>query len=70
MISKKSLKVINAIYNYIDKEWVTMEGTFCQDWSDEYRAGFERAYKDVTQANKINFLRVKALLAGLDRGTE
>lgn len=66
MISKKSLKVIKDIHNYIDGEWVTMEGTF-GDWSDEFREGFKKAYEDVKRANKTNFLRVKALLAGLDK---
>jgi len=66
MLSKKSIKVIKDIHNYIDNEWVIMDGTFW-DWSDEFKEGFKKAYEDVNKANKTNFLKIKYLLTGLDK---
>ena len=69
MISKKSLKVIEDIYNYIDNEWVTMEG----DWdkknkpSTDFRKGFKKAFEDTKRANRSNFYKIKYLLIGLDK---
>lgn len=69
MVSKKSAKVIKEIFDYIDNEWVTMEG----DWdstsepSKDFREGFEKAKEDVDRANRHNFIMIRGMLAGLNK---
>jgi hypothetical protein len=69
MISKKSAKVIKNIFDYIDNEWVTMEGTWSSEkkHSKDFMRGFKKAKQDVERANRHNFTMIRGMLAGLDK---